>query len=166
MSQSGERQLFFFLHCIVTLNVLKMDYNQLKSGVDTLDQVVHCYSVKRKMNRWSFALFCYLVDIEAYNSFVLFTRVHPEYNRCICHRRQTFSWNVAIASAGSSTSCSSISGASYGAIGGSGPMRPLKRCCHLCARTIDRKFSQQCECCQKAVCNEHSRRVCANYNDF
>jgi len=137
-----------------------LDYNQMKSGVDTLDQVVRCYSVKRKTNRWPFALFCNLVDMAAYNSFVLFTHLHPEYNRQASHRRRVFL--VELASQLLPVQAAAVPAA--GAVGGGGPMRPGKRRCHLCARGIDRKVSQQCERCGCKVCNEHCHRVCDNCN--
>ncbi|XP_065658824.1 piggyBac transposable element-derived protein 4-like [Hydra vulgaris] len=42
-----------------------LDYNKYKGGVDTLDQVVRCYSSRRKSNRWPFTMFCNILDIAA-----------------------------------------------------------------------------------------------------
>ena len=125
--------------------------------------------MKRKTNRWPFELFCNLVDLAAYNSFVFFTHVHPEYNRRACHRRRIFLVELAtqlLPVQAVAPLAAALVVPAVDAIGGSGPMRPRKRRCHLCARTVDQKVSQQCERCQSTVCNEHSHRVCANCNDF
>ena len=67
-----------------------VDYNKRKGGVDTLDQLVRCYTSKRKCRRWPFTMFCNLVDIAAYNAFVLFLAVHPNYNNNASHKRRKF----------------------------------------------------------------------------
>ena len=48
-------------------------YNSTKGGVDTFDQVIRCYSSKRKTNRWPVALFFNVLDIAAYNAYILYT---------------------------------------------------------------------------------------------
>ena len=62
-------------------------YNSTKGGVDTLDQIIRCYSSKRKTNRWPVALFFNMLDIAAYNSFLLYTNRHPEFAQL--HKKQS-----------------------------------------------------------------------------
>ena len=54
-------------------------YNSTKAGVDTLDQVIRCYSVKRATRRWPMAIFYNMVDTAAYNAFLLFKQSHPQF---------------------------------------------------------------------------------------
>ncbi len=41
-------------------------------GVDNLDKIICTYTVKRKTFRWPLNCFFYMIDVSAYNSFVLF----------------------------------------------------------------------------------------------
>ena len=61
-------------------------YNQSKGGVDTLDQLIRCYSCKGKPNRWPVALFYNMLDIAAYNSYLLYANRHPEFR--MAHKKQ------------------------------------------------------------------------------
>jgi len=47
-------------------------YNKNKSGVDTFDQMVSNYSVRRKTKRWPLSVFYCMVDIASINAFILF----------------------------------------------------------------------------------------------
>ena len=67
-----------------------LDYNKYKGGIDTLDQVVRCYSSRRKSNRWSLTMFCNILDIAAYNALILFLSTHPNYKNRASHRRREF----------------------------------------------------------------------------
>jgi hypothetical protein len=67
-----------------------LDYNRYKGGVDTLDQVVRAYSCKRRTRRWPMCLFYNLIDMAAYNSFVLFTHCNPTWNSSKSHKRRLF----------------------------------------------------------------------------
>lgn len=52
-------------------------YNTTKSGVDVLDKLVREYSCRRATRRWSLSLFLHLVDIAAYNAFVIWNTKYP-----------------------------------------------------------------------------------------
>lgn len=52
-------------------------YNNTKGGVDTVDKMLSCYSVKRKTNRWPIAVFANMVDISALNAYIIFNTVDP-----------------------------------------------------------------------------------------
>lgn len=50
-----------------------LDYNATKGGVDTLDKLISDYTYKRKTNRWLIIVFHSILDVIAYNTFVLST---------------------------------------------------------------------------------------------
>ncbi|CAJ1051903.1 piggyBac transposable element-derived protein 4-like [Xyrichtys novacula] len=56
-----------------------MDYNHCKGAVDTLDQLVHNFSCQRRSKRWPLTLFYNMLDISAYNAYVIFTCVNPSW---------------------------------------------------------------------------------------
>ncbi|KAM3926735.1 piggyBac transposable element-derived protein 4-like [Leptodactylus fuscus] len=58
-----------------------LDYNATKGAVDTLDQVISTYTCKRKTNRWPMILFYNILDVSAYNAFVLWREIDPDWNR-------------------------------------------------------------------------------------
>jgi hypothetical protein len=47
-------------------------YNKNESGVDTFDQMVSNYSVRRKTKRWPLSVFYCMLDIASVNAFILF----------------------------------------------------------------------------------------------
>ena len=76
-----------YIHETENLNPqIIVDYNAHKSGVDTLDQLVRCYSLNQKINLWPFALFCNLLD----NAFVLFLDGNSDVQSQTSHRRRIF----------------------------------------------------------------------------
>lgn len=46
-------------------------YNSTKGGVDRLDQLIESFTCRRKTNRWTFNVLMNIIDIGAYNAFVL-----------------------------------------------------------------------------------------------
>lgn len=67
-----------------------LDYNSTKGAVDTLDQVIATYTCKRKTNRWPMILFYNILDTSAYNAYVLWREVNPDWNSNILFRRRIF----------------------------------------------------------------------------
>lgn len=55
-------------------------YNSTKAGVDALDQLVANYTCKRLTRRWPVALFSNMIDVSAYNSYVIWTEINPAWN--------------------------------------------------------------------------------------
>lgn len=55
-------------------------YNKTKGGVDTVDKMLSCYSVKRKTNRWPMAVFSNMVDISALNAYIIYSTVNPQWH--------------------------------------------------------------------------------------
>ena len=52
-------------------------YNSTKGGVDTMDQMLRCYSIKRMTQRWPMVIFYNMVDVSAMNAFIVWTSIHP-----------------------------------------------------------------------------------------
>ncbi|XP_026011711.1 piggyBac transposable element-derived protein 4-like [Astatotilapia calliptera] len=61
-----------------------------RGGVDNLDKVVSTYSCRRKTRRWPVALFHNMVDVAAYNAFVLWREIHPDWMPGKLNRRRLF----------------------------------------------------------------------------
>ncbi|XP_040268703.1 piggyBac transposable element-derived protein 4-like [Bufo bufo] len=54
-----------------------LDYNKNKGGVDNLDKLTATYTCQRMTRRWPMAVFSNILDVSAYNAFVLWTHIHP-----------------------------------------------------------------------------------------
>lgn len=67
-----------------------MDYNATKGGVDNMDKLVTAYSCKRRTLRWPLVIFFDILDISAYNAFVIWMALNPEWNRGKIQRRRPF----------------------------------------------------------------------------
>ena len=57
------------------LAILDYMYNATKGAVDTLDKLVHEYSCSRQTNRWPNKIFFDMLDVGAYNAFVIFMKL-------------------------------------------------------------------------------------------
>ncbi|XP_044063746.1 piggyBac transposable element-derived protein 4-like [Siniperca chuatsi] len=62
----GDRKPDFVLH-----------YNKTKGGVDNLDKLVATYSCRRTTAHWPLALFHNVLDVSAYNAFVIWRELNP-----------------------------------------------------------------------------------------
>ncbi|XP_048037142.1 piggyBac transposable element-derived protein 4 isoform X1 [Megalobrama amblycephala] len=67
-----------------------LDYNQTKGGVDTLDKVVATYTCQRITRHWPMVIFFNMLDVSAYNSFVLWTEINPTWQKTKQYRRRLF----------------------------------------------------------------------------
>ena len=67
-----------------------LDYNATKGGVDNLDKVVACYSCQRRTNRWPLVIFYNILDVSAYNSFVIWSELNPRWKQGESQRRQHY----------------------------------------------------------------------------
>lgn len=65
-------------------------YNATKSGVDTMDQMVHEYMTKRKTNRWPFAFFMNLLDVSNIAAYTLWCKKYPLWNAKKSNKRNLF----------------------------------------------------------------------------
>ena len=55
-----------------------MYYNSTKGGVDTMDQLVRCYSTKRMTRRWPMAVFYNMVDVSALNALIIYISLNQD----------------------------------------------------------------------------------------
>ena len=67
-----------------------LHYNATKGGVDNLDKLVGTYSCRRKTGRWPLAVFHNVLDVSAYNAFVLWRELRPEWMRGKLNKRRAF----------------------------------------------------------------------------
>lgn len=57
-----------------------LDHNRNKGGVDNLGKVTGTYTCQRKTTRWPLAVFYNILDVSAYNAFVVWTEINPGWN--------------------------------------------------------------------------------------
>lgn len=70
---------------------INLYYNSTKGGVDTLDQMVHEYTVRRKTNRWPVAFFQNIIDVVGIASLIIWKNLYPTWNqRKKCVLRKVF----------------------------------------------------------------------------
>uniref|UniRef100_A0A3B4HAA9 PiggyBac transposable element-derived protein domain-containing protein n=1 Tax=Pundamilia nyererei TaxID=303518 RepID=A0A3B4HAA9_9CICH len=148
-----------------------LDYNRCKGGVDNLDKVVGTYSCQRKTSRWPLALFYNLLDVSAYNAFVLWKAVHPEWESTKTYQRRVFleelghmlvtpeiaRWPCAPRSKAAAAIVAEIqqSESEYDPQ----PINKMRKRCELC---INRRTATTCSSCGKSVCKDHSAVVCVS----
>ncbi|XP_039550046.1 piggyBac transposable element-derived protein 4-like, partial [Pimephales promelas] len=67
-----------------------LDYNETKGGVDNLDKVTATYSCRRMTARWPLVIFFNIIDVSAYNAFVLWREINKDWNSGKLSRRRIF----------------------------------------------------------------------------
>ena len=67
-----------------------LDYNATKGGVDNLDKVTGSYSTKRMTARWPLVIYYNMIDVSAYNAFVIWTEIFPDWNVSKLYKRRIF----------------------------------------------------------------------------
>ena len=147
-------------------------YNKTKGGVDTLDQMAHAFSTKRKTKRWPLVIFFNMLDVAGIAAYIAWLIKFPNWKITTPNtRRRCFLQNVAeelmkphirrrksqpvsrdiqrdIRTAlGEPSQGSSVSDDST-------ETRKRRRCC-ICPTRIDRKSRQVCSECTRNVCKEH-----------
>jgi hypothetical protein len=133
-------------------------YNATKVGVDCLDERVGTYSVKYKTRRWHVVVFCNLIDIAAFNAFVLYCDIFPDYQKAVRHRRRLFLTDLGMSLSEKhrrERNSPSITPAPTSS-------SVLRGRCDLCPRTADRKSKTKCCQCNKFVCSDHCKNTCLN----
>lgn len=155
-------------------------YNATKGGVDLLDKVVGTYRCKRKINRWPMAIFMNMLDISAYNAFVIFRQLHPNWNR----NKQNFRRRLFLIELGESLVESCILNRARLPQGTHAASlvrtmrgeqqektatnrlehteRTNKRArCHMCKpKPSANLHSARCDRCKKPVCPQHRFTIC------
>lgn len=153
-----------------------LDYNATKDAVDTLDQLLSTYTCKRKTNGWPVIVFYNMLDISAYNAYVLWTSINPQWNKDKLYKRRLFLEelgkcliNPYIISRThkprTEESCNIIkklkTSQSTVPRGLSENIRPVKRArCRFCSSKNDNKTSILCSRCKKYICKSHTTYYC------
>ncbi|XP_070778216.1 piggyBac transposable element-derived protein 4-like [Enoplosus armatus] len=141
-----------------------LDYNRCKGGVDNLDKVVGTYSCRRKTSRWPLALFYNLLDVSAYNAFVLWKSVHPEWESSKTYRRRVFLEELGhmLVTPAIATAAAAIVAGIQQSESERDPRTAskMRRRCELC--TYRRRTATTCSSCGKCVCKDHSTVVCTS----
>ncbi|XP_016092566.1 piggyBac transposable element-derived protein 4-like [Sinocyclocheilus grahami] len=149
-----------------------LDYNHTNGGVDNLDKLVATYTCQRKTTRWPMVIFFNMLDVSAYNAFVLWMEINHSWNKGKKYRRRLFleelgkalvaplmkrreniprtpaSQNMVMEAQASSSPVKATHLA---------PVTPAKRKrCQVCDRKKDTKTSLTCSECNKYICGSHA----------
>ncbi|XP_046575728.1 piggyBac transposable element-derived protein 4-like [Haliotis rubra] len=150
-------------------------YNETKGGVDSLDQLAHRYSVKRKTNRWPVVYFMNMVDIAAIAAYIIWLGKNPLWQNKQRTRRRHFLLELGEALTGPNIQRRMASNTreqlrcDFANAGYTAEVRTTsseasppakKRRCHSCPRSSDRKVKTCCTKCMKPTCPQHGRFVC------
>lgn len=161
-------------------------YNATKSGVDTMDQMVHEYMSKRKTNRWPFAFFMNLLDVSNIAAYTLWCKKYPLWNAKKSNKRLLFlralgeelvfehvlrrqkiiqlpqasreaiSEYMVHVQGGRKRKAENVSEPSSSF---ASPPEAKRRRCHICPSQLSKMQKQCCDKCYKNVCNQHSTSI-------
>ncbi|KAL1251677.1 hypothetical protein QQF64_019473 [Cirrhinus molitorella] len=156
-----------------------LDYNATKGGVDNLDKVTSAYSCQRKTARWPMVVFSNILDVYAYNAFVLWREINPSWNqgklckrrlfleelgkelikpeiqRCSCPPRAT-----AATALFESTRADKPRPTEIPEVNTAGGKK--RKRCEMCPPRSGNKTSTMCVKCQKFICRKHTIDLCAS----
>lgn len=167
------------------ISQINKHYNATKSGVDTMDQMVHEYMTKRKTNRWPFAFFMNLLDVSNIAAYTLWIKKFPLWNakkknkrnlflralgeelvlEHIIRREKTVSLPKSSREAisdfyihvqGAKSVKRKAESVVESSSSFSSPPEAKRRRCHLCPSQKSKMQKQFCHTCNKNVCNDHS----------
>ncbi|XP_019210866.1 piggyBac transposable element-derived protein 4-like [Oreochromis niloticus] len=141
---------------------LVLHYNRTKGGVDNLDKVVSTYSCRRKTCRWPVALFHNMVDVAAYNAFVLWREIHPDWMAGKLNKRRLFLERLGKALACPMIEARALARGGGGGGGGRVAARVKRRRCRVCPRSKDVKTKILCHECRVYVCTNCAVTYCPN----
>ena len=71
-----------------------MKYNATKGGVDTLDQMAHSFSTKRKSRRWPMVYFYNILDLSSVCARVIYKLKYPNDELSRANSRQRFNIHI------------------------------------------------------------------------
>lgn len=133
-------------------------YNSTKGGVDTMDQMTRCYSVKRMTRRWPMIVFFNMIDISALNAIIIWMKLEKSPKKQKNIRRHLLI-KLAKSLAKINTEESLPVSFPSSSQGSENFERKRRRCC-LCPSKRDRKSKVYCYNCEQNVCSEHSITLC------
>lgn len=135
-----------------------LSYNATKGGVDTMDQMTRCYTVKRMTRRWPLVVFYNMIDVSVMNSFILWKSITSNNMQ---RRQFIIHLGKALAGVIEDTNPTEEAEAVENAV------EPVvkRRRCSMCPPSLDRKNKIICKKCNNNVCKDHSVILCNNcYN--
>ena len=143
-----------------------------------MDQMVRTYSCKRKTNRWPVALFSNLMDISAFNAYILWTEINPGWEKNKLYKRRLFLEQLgeALADAhikrrsrlpSAAASVSIIKRVQEKDIASTSSHSPSvthqcaskRKRCQLCPTKLEKKTFTECIICKKFVCPAHRHMI-------
>ena len=65
-----------------------LDYNATKGGVDNLDKVTATYSWRRMTACWPLVIFFNIINVSAYNGFVIWHEINQDWNAVKLNKRR------------------------------------------------------------------------------
>jgi hypothetical protein len=159
-----------------------LNYNMCKGGVDSVDQLAHRFTARRKSRRWPLTLFGNLLDLAAINAMIIFKMRNISWSTMLSngHRRTTFLRELAMElikicidhrvsehpsgalQPGPRQAIESTLGHLILATDFEAPdeSQVARRACHMCTDK-SRRIKQKCVKCHHNVCNEHCKLLCA-----
>ncbi|XP_070604145.1 NADH dehydrogenase (ubiquinone) complex I, assembly factor 6 isoform X1 [Erythrolamprus reginae] len=155
-----------------------LDYNATKGAVNTLEQAISTYTCKCKTNRWPMIMFYNILDVSAYNAFVLWREIDPNWNRSKLHKRRMFieelgkslvrpyieTRKVNPRIEGAAAILKSVQQHAQkrdSAASTSTATSQKRRRCRFCPSSCDNKTNVTCAGCAKYVCKGHVFHYCA-----
>ncbi|XP_027020195.2 M-phase phosphoprotein 8 isoform X2 [Tachysurus fulvidraco] len=144
-----------------------LDYHKNKRGVDNLDKVTSVYSCKQMTAHWPITVFYNMLDVSAYNSFVLWREINPNWKQRKCHKMRLFLEELGRELVTplikrhqppprTPASASIVREVQKGA--STSAHLPKRRRCIFC--TNDTKTSTRCQKCDVHICKSHSIITC------
>ena len=152
-----------------------LDYNATKAAVDSVDLLCHNYSVQKRTKRWPLAYFYNCLNIAGINSMVIFRAKLPQRINEASYRSRVFLKNLGMsllrpclqrrvqikqlrkATKLSLQKCGYkiVTDSSQSATYQSG--KRIRRRCHICPSSLDRKTVDVCKECDEPCCIDHKQ---------
>ena len=156
-----------------------LDYNSTKGGVDNLDKVTATYSCQRKTARWPLVIFYNIVDVSAYNAYVLWTEINQQWNASKLYRRRLFLEELgkALVTPKIQTRARPAQSLAAAAVIEKVKLRspnqhPVdtgekkRKRCQVCPSREDSKTSTSCVKCKNYICRKHTVTFCPSCGKY
>ncbi|XP_021162792.2 piggyBac transposable element-derived protein 3 isoform X1 [Fundulus heteroclitus] len=156
-----------------------LDYNSTKGGVDNLDKVTATYSCQRRTARWPLVIFYNIVDVSAYNAYVLWTEINQQWNAGKLHRRRLFLEELgkALVTPKMQTRARPARSPAAAAVIEKLKLRSpnqhqvetgekKRKRCQVCPSRDDSKTSTTCVKCMNYICRKHTVTFCPSCGEL
>ncbi|KRY10248.1 PiggyBac transposable element-derived protein 4 [Trichinella patagoniensis] len=154
-----------------------LHYNITRDGVDNLDKMTSTYYCQRMTARWPLVIFYNIIDVSAYNAYVLWTEKHPTWNARRLHKRRLFVEELgkalvqpemmrrktlprtAAAKSAVERLRKDAEQPSTSGITDTDTCGKKRTRCQFCVSS-DNKTGVRCKKCQKYICKDHTQSYC------